>query len=166
MHSISVSILLTHCSSRRKKQLNNHCVVRARKIAYKIVAEQASLYYEQHNSNESIDDKMSSKLFDLPNTIIKCAVFEENTGMHPYISKASDRLLEVFQKNFLKCEGTGVMSESQVAPMLPSLLYAVCADSSLARLIAAKWVTGFVHDFDPLFQTIEIHLWQQQPIKD
>ncbi|KAL7537653.1 hypothetical protein ACHAWF_005862, partial [Thalassiosira exigua] len=142
-------LLADHRVSQRRRQLRDSSALQARVTAYRIGTDLAprtvgDRLQQLKNSAASADTKdLCSGLFEIPIILLGCAVGEEDVGMHPFVTKALGALLGVFK------EFKNALSESQIAPLLPSLLCAVCSGSSAARLGAAEWAVDFIRRIDP-----------------
>jgi len=135
-------LLRNHRRDQQRRQLSKEYFVEARKVAYKVVVQAASQYFENPNNLEDV--------FAMPKMVIQCAVMEKDADSHSLIFKASDSLLEVFKKCFARymTASPDASAVAAVSPLLPSLLNAVCADSKVARRIAAAWASKFLPCFD------------------
>ena len=134
-------LLHNHRRDQQRRQLSEGYFVEARKVAYKVIIQQATEYFETPNNMGDV--------FAMPKMVIQCAVMEKDAVLHSLIYKASDVLLEAFKRfaSYMKIS-SDVSAEAAVAPLLPSLLNAVCADSQVARRIAAMWASKFLPGFD------------------
>jgi ariadne-1 len=142
------TLLAGHRNSQKKRQLRVDCAMRARKKAYRMVTELAPNIglLDPANGKDSKKQK-SSALLDMPVILLKCAIGEEDTSMHPHVSKALEATLAVYKQSLATSDSKTL--QSQVAALLPSLLFAVCSPCSAARLAAARWVVDFVQALDP-----------------
>jgi len=136
-------LLHNHRRDQQRRQLSKDYFLEARKVAYNIVV---------HQATRCFDIRFADKpdVFAMPKMVIQCAVREKDAGLYSLVYKASDSLLGVFKKCFVSYvpESSETSAAAAVAPLLPSLLHAVCADSHVARRIAANWAAEFLPSFD------------------
>lgn len=140
-------MLAQHRGSQKKRQLQVNCALQARQTAYQMVADLiARRDIGAESAIASDRDKKSSTTLEMPNILLKCASGEEDTAMHPYVNRAIDAVLAAYQNAIPKLDAKCL--KRLAASLLPSLLCAVCADSSVARLAAARWAVDFVSAVD------------------
>lgn len=139
-------MLAQHRTSQKKRQLRVDCALLARQQAYRIVTELASCNFPTKDLHGSRGEK-SSAVLDMPIVLLKCASGEEETSMDPLVAKALEAWLDVYNTFLQSAESSRL--KTLVAALLPSLLCAVCSESSVARLAAVKWVAGFIVYLDP-----------------
>lgn len=141
-------MLAQHRGSQKKRQLQVNCALQARQTAYRMVADlAANRDIAAESAIVSEEDGKPSAVLEMPNILLKCASGEEDTAMHPYVNRALDAVLTTYQNAIPKLDANCL--KRLAASLLPSLLCAVCADSSVARLAAARWVVVFVSAVDP-----------------
>jgi len=142
-------MLAQHRTSLKKRQLHVDCALKARKQAYRVVTDLATAGIDISHAKFSagVDgNKTLAPVWDMPIILLKCATGEQDTAMHPYVTDALEAWLEVY-KTSLKTAPPEVL-KGRVAALLPSLLSAVCCESSVARMAAARWAVLFIKDLD------------------
>ena len=140
-------LLNSHRAHLKRKNLGESDTIQAREAAYRMISDLA--YHCLRRPN----------LFELPNILLKCAVYEKESVL-PLVTGALDCLLQTFKDALLR--GTLFNTDSsicmqfpemalqhQAVPLLPALLDAVCSDSVAARSAALQWISQLLRSLDP-----------------
>ena len=130
-------LLSTHRIKQKKKQLRLESAVRARKTAYQMITELS------RNAGEDDSFKLS---FKLPVVLFKCACSEED-AMQPCVASALEAILRVYIR--LAHSRSNDTAQYVAAPLLPSLLFAACSDSAVARIATVRWCSELLSIIDP-----------------
>jgi IBR domain, a half RING-finger domain/Zinc finger, C3HC4 type (RING finger) len=144
-------LLADHRVSRKKRRLQSDGALQARQTAYNMIAELCSSSNISGRFPLQEGDKGNVGHFDLPSLIFQCAASEENS-LQPLVAQALERLLLAYKKlgvNFKNKDPRRQQNLVFVAPLLPSLICAASADSTVARLAVARWCGEFLAHHDP-----------------
>lgn len=137
-------LLRDHRERQQRNRLQTSVAMRAREVAYKMVAQLAN------ETTIGEDDTQNKLSFEIPIVLFQCASAEDEK-MQAHLARAMEAVLSVYKRLASMHAGitSDAMREHLVARLLPSLVSAACVDNAGCRMETVRWLSVFLLNMDP-----------------
>ena len=143
-------LLQTHrLSQKRRNNMNRDDAIQGREAAYKLIVQLSSNVFDCRTTD---DDNSSYSPFQLPDLLLKCAVYEDRY-LENYAIEALDAILIQYTKKLKEDQSlyintdddtinctSSVSLQQQAISLLPSLLESICSGKVGVRISSIQWI--------------------------